>query len=109
MNSGDNYIGEYATSKVHDVSKEEGRVFLEHTSRSDTSLEVAALRRPERRLESDGKRPACKVLLRAQRSAALRETLAKVVLKVQLNKESDLCISDDSRFKVIVTSRLKRM
>ena len=59
MNSGDNYIGEHATSKVQDVSKEERRVILQHTSRFDTSLEVAAFRRPERRLESDGKRPAC--------------------------------------------------
>ena len=55
MNSSDNYTGGHAKSKVHDVSKEEWRVILEHTSRSEKSLEVAALRRPERRLESDGK------------------------------------------------------
>ena len=53
MNSGDNYIGEHATSKVQDVSKEERRVILQHTSRFETCLQVAAFHRPERRLESD--------------------------------------------------------
>ena len=55
MNSSDNYTGGHAKSKVHDVSKEEWRVILEHTIRSEESLEVAALRRPDRGLESDGK------------------------------------------------------
>ena len=55
MNSGDNYIGGHAIRKAHDVSKEEWRVILEHTSRSEKSPEVAALRRPESRLESNEK------------------------------------------------------
>ena len=39
MNSGDNYIGEHATSKVQDVSKEERGVILQHTSRFETCLQ----------------------------------------------------------------------
>ena len=56
MKSGDIYIGGHRIRKAHDVSKEECRVILQHTRRSEKCLEVAALRRPERRLESDGKK-----------------------------------------------------